>query len=442
MRHDNVMNRSKQDYDEQITTDPIKLYLHEIGIKELLTAEDEKRLARKIEAGKRQEEIRQAYFRKQGRTPSSTAVIICMLKELVQATTLLGCLQQWLGLNIHTSFKESISNATLRKNIDNEIDQTLTHDIAIEMNQSIPETEQAIINLSLNSRLLPQEILDTIDDNICLSEIEDLILNPSFIHSVEFNENLVNTHLSDIKQMAEESEKHLIEANLRLVVSIAKKHTRFGMPFLDLLQEGNIGLMRAVKKYDHHRGYKFSTYATWWIRQAISRAIADHSRTIRIPVHMNEVINKILRARQRLAQKYGREPTSQEIGDELDLSSTKVKEIMKMAQLPISLETPIGEDRDSKLGDFIEDPNAMQPIDVASRNLLREQVEKVLSSVNPREGRILKLRFGIEDGHSRTLEEVGKEFNVTRERIRQIEAKAIRKLRHPSRSRMLKDFLE
>jgi RNA polymerase primary sigma factor len=439
---ENLIDRSGEDLDKEISIDPAKLYLSKIGRVSLLTREDENNLAQKIEEGKRQKEIKQEYFVKYGRFPSAATIFILMLIELVQATTLIQLIQKRLGLPISSSFKESISDATFRKSIDNEIDQNLTQDIAIKMNHSILETEQAIINLSLNSSLLPREILDVIGDNILLSEIEHLTLDPSFVNSVLVNEKLINAYLVSIDLKADESEKHLIESNLRLVVSIAKKYTGRGIPFLDLLQEGNIGLMKAVTKFNYHRGYKFSTYATWWIRQSISRVIANHSRTIRIPVHMNKTVNAIYKMRQRFSQEYSRDPTPNEIGDELEISPAKVQEIMKISQLTISLETPVGEDGNCTLGDLIEDQNTPTPPDSASRQLLIEQIEEMLSSITPREKLILQLRFGLEDGHSRTLEEIGKIFNVTRERIRQIEAKAIRKLRHPNRSRKLRGYLE
>ena len=316
---------------------------------------------------------------------------------------------------------------------------------SIEPASDASAIESAETSVDETESTKPSAEIDLIPDNVSIDDPVRMYLKEIGrvpLLTAEQERELAMKMESNDKEEATEAQKQLAEANLRLVVSIAKRYVGRGMWFLDLIQEGNLGLIKAVEKFDYHKGYKFSTYATWWIRQAITRAIADQARTIRIPVHMVETINKLTRVSRNLLQKNGREPTDEEIAVEMEIDVNRVREIKKISQEPVSLETPVGEEDDSHLGDFIEDHDAPAPADAASFMLLKEQLEDVLGTLTQREKNVLRLRFGLEDGRARTLEEVGKSFNVTRERIRQIEAKALRKLRHPARSKKLKDFLD
>jgi RNA polymerase primary sigma factor len=433
--------------------DPVRMYLKEIGRVPLLVGEDEVKLAKRMDKGRQAERIQRGKMIEL-EEPAFTAedsgsTLIEKLRENMK--------EEWQITRMRSVFRvaqmikerhEAGNPYTIADYEDLIFEFTKDERLHLqrlmaEQKTMIPDCEQFVVARETSDKddhklYHIKAILEEIKERLSDGREKDTKVVEAYCNIDEDFEKL----LKAVETQGNDAKKCLSEANLRLVVSIAKRYVGRGMLFLDLIQEGNLGLIKAVDKFDYNKGFKFSTYATWWIRQAITRAIADQARTIRIPVHMVETINKLIRVSRQLLQELGREPLPEEIAKEMDTSVDRVREIMKIAQEPVSLETPIGEEEDSHLGDFIEDHDAPAPADAASFTLLREQLGEVLETLTVREKRVLELRFGLEDGRSRTLEEVGQHFGVTRERIRQIEAKALRKLRHPSRSKKLKDFLE
>ena len=379
--------------------DPVRLYLHQIGRVPLLKASDEKIIARRIEIGKRISEIERK-LQNQGRLIVASQIYLEIIRELGQSWEIIHKLQENLGLSENSKFRQTITDIRFRDAIDGVIDQLIVLAIADKLNLPPEPIELRLNVLSVDCVLLPENVLRAIGSKVSLANIPALVNDVEFVQKLEDLELELREHLDGLQKESKIAKDLLTEANLRLVVSVAKKHIGHGMSLLDLIQEGNIGLIRAVEKFNPHKGFKFSTYATWWIRQAITRSIADQARTIRVPVHMIETINKLLRTTRKLTQEYGRDPTAKEIGIKMEMSPEKVREAIKVAQLPISLELPMGEEGDSHLGDFIEDRNAIQPLDSASKQLLKDQISEVLLTLTPREQRVLQLRFGLEDGRA------------------------------------------
>ena len=421
--------------------DKVRIYLHEIGRVPLLTADQGEIAARRIEMGSRVSGIKQA-IQKRGGLVYSSQVLQEIINAIGQSSDLIYQVREALNLSKDGSFFEAVTNDTFKAGIDGVFDPSIVHSIANKLNLPSVSVENQLTELSIDSSLLPKKVLTFIGSDISFADIQKLLTEKFFGDRIKLHESYLREYFEQIEVEGKAAKDRLIEANLRLVVSIAKKYVGHGLNFQDLVQEGNLGLIKAVEKFNFHKGFMFSTYATWWIRQGIKRAIAEQSRAIRVPEYMTDAINKITKKTFELFEQYGRNPTDEEIGENLGISPEKISETLKITQSPLSLELPMGNREYTYLKDTVIDFSVQQPLEGASQQFLKEQLREVLLTLTSREQKVLKLRFGLDDGRERTLEEVGTEFSVTRERVRQIEAKALLQLRDPRFSSKLKDYLD